>query len=173
MDKTGLYLGIDPGMSGGAGVLDSQGQYVDAWRWDKRNPLTSWHKLMKHSEHIRAATIEIINPFSGLHGRNFMALAENSGAWKMMLILLDIAWGEVYPATWQAATGLRHWKKAWETDKTKPCPLSLARIRWPEAGLRFQADDGMAVGLILADLAREAHLSANSGLSAAAGEAIS
>ena len=33
-----LFVGIDPGQSGGLGIIDQDGQYVFACRWDKREP---------------------------------------------------------------------------------------------------------------------------------------
>lgn len=154
--KRDLYMGIDPGVGGGAGILDADGRYVDAWRWDKRNPLTAWHHLMKYAERIRLAYIEVIRPFPGAAGRSFMTLAENAGAWKMMLVLQEVPWGEIEPNTWQSQVGLYQWKRKQLTNPTHPSPLSLARQLWPDATLRYLADDGMAVGLILADLAKKA-----------------
>jgi hypothetical protein len=158
MNNDNLYLGIDPGVGGGAGLLDSQGAYVDAWRWSKRDPLAAWHQMMKYADHIAAAYIEVIRPFPGMAGKAFMTLAENSGAWKMMMILQEIPWGEIEPNAWQSQVGLYRWKKKQEADPLHPSPLSEARRRWPDASLRYLADDGMAVGLILADLSRLAHL---------------
>jgi hypothetical protein len=33
-----LFVGIDPGQTGGMGIIDEKGQFVAAYRWDKRNP---------------------------------------------------------------------------------------------------------------------------------------
>jgi hypothetical protein len=172
MDKDKVYLGIDPGVGGGAGIVDSTGRYVDAWRWNKRNPLETWHKLMGHAENIHRALIEVIRPFPGGAGKAFMTLAENAGAWKMMMILQEIAWGEIEPNSWQSQVGLYRWKKRQETNPAQASPLTLARQLWPDASLRFLADDGMAVGLILADLARQDAQRAKMASPKPAGEAI-
>ncbi len=59
----------------------------------------------------------------------------------------------VRPQTWQACHGLYTWKKRLEDDPFADTPLLLARRLWPDASLEFQADDGKAVGLIIAALA--------------------
>jgi hypothetical protein len=51
--------------------------------------------------------------------------------------------------------GLHQWKKKLAINPGQLTPLTLARQLWPDAALKYQADDGMAVGLILADLARK------------------
>ncbi len=60
----------------------------------------------------------------------------------------------IRPQTWQAGCGLYTWKKRLEVDPFADTPLLLARRLWPDASLEFQADDGKAVGLLLASLAR-------------------
>ena len=33
-----LFVGIDPGQTGGLGIVDEDGQFVAAYRWDRREP---------------------------------------------------------------------------------------------------------------------------------------
>ena len=33
-----LFVGIDPGQTGGLGIVDQEGQFVAAYRWDRREP---------------------------------------------------------------------------------------------------------------------------------------
>ena len=33
-----LFVGIDPGQTGGLGVVDQDGQFVASYRWDRREP---------------------------------------------------------------------------------------------------------------------------------------
>jgi hypothetical protein len=63
---------------------------------------------------------------------------------------------QIPPATWQAAHGLFRWQsrlKKFPDDPTIFSPLVYARRLFPAAPLEFQADDGQAVGLLLAALA--------------------
>jgi len=42
--KMHFYGGIDPGsLSGGMGIVDSQGRYVSSFRWDQKNPKKIWN----------------------------------------------------------------------------------------------------------------------------------
>ena len=158
--KKNLYLGIDPGVHGGAGVVDSQGNYVDCWRWREVDPLHAWYRLMNHMEDIAEVLIETVRIFAregmgkAVTGQK---LLENAGRWKQMVALLELPWREIVPTSWQAKFGLHNWRKK-ELELARlglpTSPLALARVRFPEAPLEFLADDGKAVGLLLADLAR-------------------
>ena len=33
-----LFVGIDPGQTGGMGIVDQEGQFIAAYRWDRREP---------------------------------------------------------------------------------------------------------------------------------------
>lgn len=61
---------------------------------------------------------------------------------------------QVHPITWQNAYSLAKWQSKVKDNPASLTPLKLARQLWPQAPLEFQADDGKAVALILADLAR-------------------
>ena len=105
--------------------------------------------------------IEMINahPGEGLgHVVRNQALIENLGTWKGFCIAAGLPFVLIHPATWQPAHGLRSWQAAQKTNPAAPSPLSLARKLWPTAPLPCLVDDGKAVGLILADLARRDHL---------------
>jgi hypothetical protein len=81
----------------------------------------------------------------------------NFGMWQGMIIAAGLAFDVISPLTWQAAYGLTSWAKKQADGISCHSPLTLARHLWPAAPLDFQADDGKAVGLILADLARRDH----------------
>ena len=105
--------------------------------------------------------IEMINahPAEGIgHVINNLALVDNLGIWKGFCYAAGIPFTLIHPATWQAATGLRSWQAKQKLNPAAPSPLSLARQLWPAAPLPYLADDGKAVALLLADLARRDHL---------------
>ncbi len=94
-------------------------------------------------------------PADGL-GNRFSSssnLMVNSGIWQGWFLALGHQVALVRPTTWQAAVGLFNWKKRQENHERVESPLALARRLYPEAPLEFQADDGQAVGLLLASLA--------------------
>ncbi len=93
----------------------------------------------------------------------------NSGIWQGWLMVLGLPVVLIRPQTWQALHGLFAWKKRLEDDPTADTPLILARRSWPEASLEFKADDGQAVGLLLAALAYQ---DAQNGIDRAALQAV-
>ena len=158
------FLGIDPGQTGGAAVIDRAGAYVLAWRWDIKAPATSYNKLLYFKGSIIKAYIEIIRIFPR-ETKGFITqgqgVIKNSGIWLGWLMALGLDQGQISyidPITWQAPADLHHWQNKQKANPTQHSPLTLARSLYPGAPLEFQADDGKAVALLLARLARGDHL---------------
>lgn len=157
------FAGIDPGQTGGLGIVDNSGQFVGAWRWDKKEPRNIYNILREYRENIENIYLENINLPTGGAGidNKYCAagnLLINTGIWQGWLIALDLPVVSIAPITWQAAVGLHRWKSKLVVNAAGLTPLALARSQWPAAPLEFKADDGKAVGLLLADLARRDHL---------------
>ena len=160
------FAGIDPGATGGLGLVDQDGRYLFATRWSKANPASLFQELHQYQPHRTLIEVVAIFPRSGMgHAVMGQSLLVNAGIWRGFLIALGLSWGEVHPSTWLAGYKLSQWKKRVKEDEerlkiygyvTAPhhSPLTLARALWPDAPLQYQADDGKAVGLLLADLAR-------------------
>ena len=162
MDKSEKYhCGIDPGATGGIGIIDSRGQFVAAHRWDQKAPARLYHIIRLLYGVVDNIYIEAVHahPGEGIgHVVNNLALVQNWGIWQGFCYAAGLPFVLVHPATWQAATGLRSWQARQKINPAAPSPLSLARQLWPAAPLPCLADDGKAVALILADLARRDHL---------------
>jgi hypothetical protein len=161
MSEKRLFLGIDPGQTGGLGIVDAAGRFYAAHRWNKTDPRHIYNILYLIKDMIIEIYIENVNlptTGAGLEGAGAWAgsgnLLVNSGIWQGFLIGLGLPFCQIAPATWLAAQGLHHWKKKLEHDPAGLSPLTMARSRWPQAPLEFKADDGKAVGLLLSDLAR-------------------
>jgi len=155
------HCGIDPGATGGIGIIDSRGQFVAAHRWDRKNPARLYKIILLLYGVVDDIYIEMINahPAEGIgHVINNLALVDNLGIWKGFCYAAGIPFTLIHPATWQTATGLRSWQAKQKLNPGSPSPLSLARQLWPAAPLPYLADDGKAVALLLADLARRDHL---------------
>ena len=151
------HCGIDPGATGGIGIIDSRGQFIAAHRWDRKNPARLYSIILLLKGMVDDIYIEMINahPAEGIgHVINNLALVDNLGIWKGFCYAAGIPFTLIHPATWQAATGLRSWQAKQKLNPGSPSPLSLARQLWPAAPLPYLADDGKAVALLLADLAR-------------------
>lgn len=162
MGESGKYFaGIDPGATGGIGVIDSRGQFVAAHRWDQKTPARLYNIIILLRDRVDRIYLELINahPGEGIgHVVNNLALVQNWGIWQGFLIAAGVPFVLVHPHTWQAATGLRSWQARQKKGLTCHSPLTLARSLWPEAPLPCQVDDGKAAALLLADLARRDHL---------------
>lgn len=162
-----LFAGIDPGQTGGIGIIDYRGNYEQAHRWNIKDPRALFNILYILKDRIFKVYIENVNlPTTGADVDNQYSaganLLINAGMWRGWLIALNLEYCEIPPATWQAAHGLFRWKKRMTEPRAIGAPvihspLTLARSRWPRAPLEYKADDGKAVGLLLADLARVDH----------------
>ena len=161
------FIGIDPGQTGGIGILDSAGKFVTAHRWNLKEPIYIYDNILLMMKGLRViAYLEDINlPQTGPGIDNRFSRADNLmvnfGIWQGWLMAAGLAYELIAPATWQAAAGLFRWKKRLEQSEfggaPVDSPLTLARRLWPSAPLEFQADDGKAVGLHLAALALQDH----------------
>jgi len=152
-----LFIGIDPGQTGGLGIIDQDGHYFASKRWNRRDPRQLYILLQSINDLVVLVYLEDVNlpPDDGL-GNRFSSssnLMVNSGIWQGWLIALGHQVVLVRPTSWQAAVGLFNWKKRQQKNEPVESPLVLARRLYPEAPLEFQADDGQAVGLLLASLA--------------------
>jgi len=151
------HCGIDPGATGGIGIIDSRGQFAAAHRWDRKNPARLYSIILLLKGMVDKIYIELIQTFPqkdvGFITRNQATLV-NYGIWQGMLYAAGVPFVTISPITWQAATGLRSWQAKQKLNPAAPSPLSLARQLWPAAPLPYLADDGKAVALLLADLAR-------------------
>ena len=152
-----LFIGIDPGQTGGLGVIDANGQYYGAWRWDSKAPINIYNRLILCRDMVNIVYLELIQTFpqesKGFITRNQATLV-NFGQWQGMLIAAGLPFVTISPLTWQSKMGLTSWQKKQKDGIVCHSPLSLARSIWPDAPMEHEADSGKAVGLLLADLAR-------------------
>jgi hypothetical protein len=172
-EKT-LFLGIDPGATGGFGILDAEvspifddtgpvGRFVagDKWRDGER----TYQAVSPYAGRIAACYLERVNIFPR-QGKGFItqmqSLLVSAGRWMQILDLLDVAYDLIHPQTWQAAFGLYRWqsrraklrKLIVKGDGYDLTPWDTAARLWPEAGIKGQGQSGLAVGLLLAEHAR-------------------
>jgi hypothetical protein len=162
MDNSRKYFcGIDPGKTGGIGVIDAAGRFIAAHRWHEREPIKLYNILLLIKGClVNRVYLELIQVFpqkeSGFIQQGQSTIA-NWGIWQGFMIAAGVPYDVVSPLTWQAAYGLTSWAKKQADGISCHSPLTLARHLWPTAPLPCLADDGKAVGLILADLARRDH----------------
>ena len=155
MNKSVYFAGIDPGETGGLGIIDAAGRYVAAHRWNEKEPVKLHNILYYIKDMVEVVYIEDVRIFpretKGFITSN-QGLLVSSGIWQGFMISLRIAYTLIPMATWQSAVGLHHWQARLKVNPAQHTPLTLARHHWPQAPLEYQADDGKAVGLLLASL---------------------
>jgi hypothetical protein len=153
-----VFVGVDPGQTGGLGILDCQGGYLACWRWNSKDPASLYNKLLLFKDLIKVVYLEDVRIFPGEGGARAtqtQSLLVNQGIWQGFLLALGLTYLIIHPHTWQAVHGLRNWQKLQEKNPAHPSPLTKARAIWPNAPLEFGADDGKAAALFLAHLALE------------------
>lgn len=171
-----VFCGIDPGRTGGIGIIDHAGKFVFCQRWSEKNPVSALYILNRPD--IEIVYLEVISSFTketttGQIVRNQSTLV-NFGLWQGFILAAGYHFGPgggahlISPRTWQAIPGydLTSWQKRTEAYEAggphqfapRPdSPLTLARRLWPSAPMPCEADSGKAVGLLLANLARLDH----------------
>lgn len=108
-----MYLGIDPGASGGLAVICGKAipdtgrmpdTDSDVWDWVRR--------LAAGPSFSTAAFIERVNGFigNGHPGSAMFKFGQSYGAMRMALTAARIPWEEVSPQTWQKAFALKRQK---------------------------------------------------------------
>jgi hypothetical protein len=155
-----VFVGIDPGQNGGLGMLDSRGGFLACWRWNQKDPLYLYNKLLLFRDLIGEVYLELIQTFpqkeKGIITRNQATLV-NWGIWQGWLMAAGLPFLIISPLTWQACHNLTGWASKLEKNIKTHSPLTLARAKWPVAPLEHKVDDGKAVALLLADLSCRDH----------------
>jgi hypothetical protein len=127
---------------------------------------SAWKDILPHRGQIRSAAIERIQvrqDTTRQHAFRLATLVENFGVWQGLCMAWEIpAVKIVHPRTWQAHFMLvigSHLGKAMSKTQLarakKELVLGTARRLWPEAPLTRQKDDGIAVGLLLAEYLKQ------------------
>lgn len=153
-----MFVGIDPGLTGGIAVLDGHGGFVAAHRWKPKTPAQLFHLLTTIREEIYDGKVYLeriqAHPGEGVgHVVNNMTLVENYGIWQGFIIAAGLTAVLVHPVTWQVTFNLRNWQARQKVDPNVLGPLDISRKKWPTAPLQFQVDDGKGTALLLAALA--------------------
>lgn len=148
-----FIVGIDPGIAGAIGVIDSGGQFIAVHdmpivKMGSGNQVDSCalHVLLgQYSAQISMCQVEEQSPMpkngvvaSFRLGRNYQAITT-------LLDVMGIPWREIRPAKWKKRRGV---------TKDKNSSLVMARRLWPAAPLDRKKDDGRAEALLIAEDAR-------------------
>ena len=100
-----LYLGVDPGGSGGIAILDMDGAVVDVTPMpDGEHAIADYFN--EFSPRIKMAIIEIVHSFPGQGVASSFKFGRGYGGLIMALVCTKIPFEYVAPGVWQKPFGL-------------------------------------------------------------------
>jgi|SRR5215510_1577744 len=156
-----LIIGIDPGISGGFGVLSvsdpdwielctmpatvvqngkrQQHEYDLAVAWTY---LATWK-----AQGVRAVWIERGGTRPGQHAMAVYKTGYGVGLWHGMLVGMNLPIRWVYPVVWKRAQGL--------LKQDKRASRLMVQERWPKVGALKASQEGAAEALLIADYGRK------------------
>ena len=157
-----VFLGVDPGSNGGWAAIDQDSRFLRGGRWRTSRVQDIVAQLAELKPQVAMCYLEEVRLFPTQSIGviiNVGALLINQGIWQGILITLGIPYQEITPNAWQNQVNLHHWKKHMVGSKrpgvAPNTPLRLAQELWPAAELTKDVEDGLAVALILAEVARQ------------------
>ena len=151
-----IWLGIDPGATGGICVLNEDGEiYLEAYSSRVHDTIYDRCRLAENTT-IRMAIIEKQQAFPGQGVSSMFSLGVNYGGYLAALALFAIPYELVRPAEWQKGMMLKT-KKGPQHKREIADVISrkypTAEIWGPRGGLL----DGLSDALAIADYARRTY----------------
>lgn len=146
-----IFIGIDPGGSGGIAAIDSQGTFVESANMPstERDALDILDLIGKGTggSHRRRAALEHVWSIPGQAGA--FRFGVNVGMLRTALTAARIPFDQVLPKAWQAALGVRYPVGATDTAK-KNITKQRAQQLFPSVPMTHAISDAM----LLAEYAR-------------------
>src|SRR3990167_3559516 len=99
-----LYLGVDPGASGGMALLDPDGNIVDVTAMPE-TPAEIAAYFEEFAPRIKIAAIEHVHAFPGQSANTMFKFGWNAGLLQMALIAFKIPFELCQPGHWQKPMG--------------------------------------------------------------------
>ncbi len=151
-----MYMGIDPGKTGGWAIINEIGNVVACKEFtsfkDVRfaigEVLGVVHKLFTVLEHVHS--------FPGQGVKSMFTFGQNYGGWQAALELLELPYELIVPKVWQ-----KEIIGSVPKGMAKKYALAYAQKRWPELNLK-KKDDGIADALCIALYAKRLEMGKSS-----------
>lgn len=153
-----IILGIDPGLSGAIGVINSTGLYVDAmymptrsWKVGKKihNKVDAWEvcRYLTGGQNMEQmiAGIEAVHsmPHQGISSA--FSFGKGTGILIGILAALNISFEEIPPQTW---------KKYFKLSSNKNDSIIKANQLWPNLKFTKKKEEAKAEALLIAEYTR-------------------
>jgi len=165
-----LLLGIDPGISGGMGLLGHDGRYLESWliqscirryRTLKSGKLSPQRELDARWMFLTIKSALILNgviigqviaeeqvAFPDQHANTGLSMGDTRGVIRGVCAALGISVSYVKPSEWKKFYGLKGAKGRKYASKEES--LALARSFYPDAPLASHKDEAVAEALLIA-----------------------
>lgn len=141
-----IYVGIDPGMSGGLALIADYGLRAEKMRATERD-LWQWVRLCNAGDGRVFAVIERVTGYvgdGGNTGSSQFKFGTNYGLCRMALVAAGIPFEEVGAAQWQRALGIP--TKAGKTrTEHKNILKQRAQQLFPSAGITLATADAVLI----------------------------
>lgn len=138
-----IYIGIDPGSSGGIAITD--GELVQAWKLPvtERDTFDLFRELSDPMPHV--AIIEAVGPMPGQGVTGMFAFGRSYGFLRGLLVALGVPFEEVRPQQWQKVFGLiQKGQKLSQTEK-KNRNKAKAQQLWPHLKITHATADALLI----------------------------
>lgn len=132
----GLYLGIDPGGSGGVALVGPS--FAQAWKLDQTEADVA-DILRSHRGAILKAYIEAVGAFPGQGVVSSFTFGRSYGFLRGLLVALQIPFEEIRPQKWQKFMGCL-------TGGDKNISKAKAQQLWPHLKITHATADALLIG---------------------------
>lgn len=151
-----LYLGIDPGVTGGLVVLDQDRTVVESVTFDKLTERQVWEMMHHHASARAFAVLEKVGGYvkgsGGNKGHAMFRFGQSYGFLRGCLTAAGIPYTEVAPLTWQRGVGFPQKK-----GETHPQRKKRLRQRAEQLFPGVKVTNATADALLLAWHCRQRH----------------
>lgn len=139
-----IYLGIDPGASGGLAFVTQNDQEAVSMPATERD-VFQWMAGWKNNPPIAFAMIEKVGGFIGIPhpGSAMFKFGASYGGLRMALVAAGIPFDEVTPQRWQKALGVSPRKKTESKGQFKNRLKSKAQQLFPKLGVTLKTCDAI------------------------------
>lgn len=137
-----LYVGIDPGITGGLAVLNMEDELIHVEKFSDFKTISQFFKDYK--DEIILTGLEQVHGFPGMGVKTVTTFMKNAGGWECMLDILEIPYTLIPPSRWQ--------KKilgVFPKGESKKRALSYVQKRFPKVGVK-KSDSGIVDAICIA-----------------------
>jgi hypothetical protein len=145
-----VYIGIDPGASGGIAAINEQGEIVACEKWINEIQANYHLASLEQSFSQLHCVIEQVSAMPGNGVAGMFRFGENFGMWQGLLVAHRIPFRKVRPQVWQKEI---HGRKGLKGTPLKQLLKAEAQRRFPS----LKITNATADAILIADYCRRNH----------------